>query len=44
MEADVQETLKQLDIHIPSLGVTIDRLSGGQRQAVAIALRWKAKL
>ena len=46
MEADVRETLKQLDIHIPSLRVTIDRLSGGQRQAVAIAraLRWKAKL
>ena len=46
MEADVRETLEKLDIHIPSLRVTIDRLSGGQRQAVAIAraIRWKAKL
>jgi ABC-type sugar transport system ATPase subunit len=46
MEEDVRETLKQLDVHIPSLRETIDRLSGGQRQAVAIAraLRWKAKL
>jgi ABC-type sugar transport system ATPase subunit len=46
MEADVQETLKKLDIHIPSLRVTIDRFSGGQRQAVAPAraIRWKAKL
>jgi ABC-type sugar transport system ATPase subunit len=46
MEADVQESLKKLDIHILSLRVTIDRLSGGQRQAVALAraIRWKAKL
>ena len=46
MEADVRETLKKLDIHVPSLRLTIDRLSGGQRQAVAIAraIRWKAKL
>jgi energy-coupling factor transporter ATP-binding protein EcfA2 len=37
MEEDVRETLKKLDIHTPSLRVIIDRLSGGQRQAVAIA-------
>ena len=46
MEADAAETLKQLDIHIPSLRVTVDSLSGGQRQAIAIAraMRWKANL
>ncbi|MGE0239574.1 MAG: ATP-binding cassette domain-containing protein [Parvibaculaceae bacterium] len=46
MEADAAETLKQLDIHIPSLRVNVDTLSGGQRQAIAIAraIRWKANL
>ncbi len=46
MREDVGETLKQLDIHIPSLRATVDTLSGGQRQAIAIAraIRWKAKL
>lgn len=46
MERDAAETLKQLDIHIPSLRVNVDSLSGGQRQAIAIAraIRWKANL
>ncbi len=46
MEADAAETLKKLDIHIPSLHVNVDSLSGGQRQAIAIAraIRWKANL
>lgn len=46
MEQDAAKTLEKLDIHIPSLRVTVDSLSGGQRQAIAIAraLRWKAKL
>jgi ABC-type sugar transport system ATPase subunit len=46
MHADARETLKRLDIHIPSLKVSVDSLSGGQRQAVAIAraIRWKANL
>ncbi|WP_368911205.1 ATP-binding cassette domain-containing protein [Taklimakanibacter deserti] len=46
METDAAETLKQLDIHIPSLRVNVDSLSGGQRQAIAIAraMRWKANL
>jgi ABC-type sugar transport system ATPase subunit len=46
MERDAAETLKRLDIHIPSLHVTVDSLSGGQRQAIAIAraIRWKANM
>jgi ABC-type sugar transport system ATPase subunit len=46
MEKDAAETLKQLDIHIPSLKLNVDSLSGGQRQAIAIAraIRWKANL
>ena len=46
MERDAAETLKRLDIHIPSLNVNVDSLSGGQRQAIAIAraIRWKANL
>lgn len=46
MERDAAETLKRLDIHIPSLRVNVDSLSGGQRQAIAIAraIRWKANL
>lgn len=46
MHADARETLNRLDIHIPSLKVSVDSLSGGQRQAVAIAraIRWKANL
>lgn len=46
MERDTAETLKKLDIHIPSLRVNVESLSGGQRQAIAIAraIRWKANL
>ena len=46
MERDAAATLEKLSIHIPSLRVTVDSLSGGQRQAVAIAraIRWKANL
>lgn len=46
MEEDAAETLKKLDIHIPSLRVNVDSLSGGQRQAIAIAraIRWKANM
>ena len=46
MEKDATETLKELHINIPSLRIRVDALSGGQRQAVAIAraIRWKANL
>lgn len=46
MERDAVETLKKLDIRIPSLRVNVDSLSGGQRQAIAIAraIRWQANL
>jgi simple sugar transport system ATP-binding protein len=46
MERDAAETLKRLDIHIPSLHVNVDSLSGGQRQAIAIAraIRWRANM
>lgn len=46
MHDDARETLKKLNIHIPSLKMSVDSLSGGQRQAVAIAraIRWKANL
>jgi ABC-type sugar transport system ATPase subunit len=46
MEKEVIETLKKLDIHIPSVKVAVDELSGGQKQAVAIAraTHWKANL
>lgn len=41
-----REMLGTLDIHIPSYKAKIEKLSGGQRQAVAIAraLFWNAKL
>lgn len=41
-----KEALSALDIHIPSFNIKIDKLSGGQRQAVAIAraIYWNAKL
>ena len=37
MENDAAEILKQLRIRLPSVGVDVEVLSGGQRQAVAIA-------
>jgi ABC-type sugar transport system ATPase subunit len=41
-----KEALGALDVHIPSFNIKIDKLSGGQRQAVAIAraIYWNAKL
>jgi ABC-type sugar transport system ATPase subunit len=46
MRAEAKSVLDRLDIHIPSLKQKLVRLSGGQRQAVAIAraIYWNAKL
>jgi ABC-type sugar transport system ATPase subunit len=46
MSTASKEVLDMLDVHIPSFNTKIDKLSGGQRQAVAIAraLFWQAKL
>jgi ABC-type sugar transport system ATPase subunit len=46
MEKETAESLEHLHIHIPSLKVNVDTLSGGQRQAIAIAraVHWKANL
>ncbi len=46
MRAEASNALDELDIHIPSLKQRLVNLSGGQRQAVAIAraMYWKAKL
>ncbi len=46
MQAQSEKLLVNLDVHIPSLTQKIDKLSGGQRQAVAIAraLYWNARL
>jgi ABC-type sugar transport system ATPase subunit len=46
MEKETAESLKHLHIHIPSLKVNVDTLSGGQRQAVAIAraVHWNANM
>jgi ABC-type sugar transport system ATPase subunit len=46
MRAEAKTVLDRLDIHIPSLKQKLVRLSGGQRQAVAIAraIYWNAKL
>lgn len=46
MLSESARVLDQLDIHIPSLTKSIDLLSGGQRQAVAIAraVYWDAKM
>ncbi|NTU78593.1 MAG: sugar ABC transporter ATP-binding protein [Chloroflexales bacterium] len=46
MQREAKGVLDQLDIHIPDLKQPISRLSGGQRQAVAIAraVYWNARL
>lgn len=46
MQAQSEKLLGDLDVHIPSLAQKIDKLSGGQRQAVAIAraVYWNARL
>jgi ABC-type sugar transport system, ATPase component len=46
MTAVSQKVLDTLDIHFANFGEKIERLSGGQRQAVAIAraVYWQAKL
>ncbi|GAB4510995.1 MAG: ATP-binding cassette domain-containing protein [Anaerolineae bacterium] len=46
MRQEAAKVLDRLDIHIPSLEQKLVRLSGGQRQAVAIAraLYWDARL
>lgn len=46
MRSEAEKVLDRLDIHIPSLKQKLVSLSGGQRQAVAIAraMYWQAKL
>jgi simple sugar transport system ATP-binding protein len=46
MRQEAAQLLKRLDIHLPSLKQSLVNLSGGQRQAVAIAraMYWNAKL
>lgn len=46
MRQEAAKVLDRLDIHIPSLKQTLVNLSGGQRQAVAIAraIYWNARL
>ena len=46
MRTDARRYLQQLSISIEDVNRSVDRLSGGQRQAVAIsrALRWDAQL
>ncbi len=46
MRHEAAQLLARLDIHIPSLKQSLDNLSGGQRQAVAIAraMYWNARL
>ncbi|MEO1441863.1 MAG: ATP-binding cassette domain-containing protein, partial [Chloroflexota bacterium] len=45
-QQEAEKVLDRLDIHIPNLSQKLVRLSGGQRQAVAIAraIYWDAKL
>ena len=46
MRQEAAKVLERLDIELPDLSQKLERLSGGQRQAVAIAraLYWEAKL
>ncbi len=46
MHAEAKRLLSDLDVHLPSLHTKIDNLSGGQRQAVAIAraVYWEARM
>jgi simple sugar transport system ATP-binding protein len=46
MREESVEILQKLEIHVPSLSQQIRNLSGGQRQAVAIArsIYWNARL
>jgi len=46
MVDEAQRLISDLEVHIPSLNANIDKLSGGQRQAVAIArsVYWNARL
>lgn len=46
MRREAEKVLSRLDIHIPSLTQKLTYLSGGQRQAVAIAraIYWNAKM
>lgn len=46
MHQEAERLLDDLDVHIPSLHTKIDNLSGGQRQAVAIAraVYWEARM
>jgi len=37
MRREARELLEQLDVYVPSLSTKVERLSGGQRQAIAIA-------
>ena len=37
MRREARELLSQLDVYVPSLSTKVERLSGGQRQAIAIA-------
>jgi ABC-type sugar transport system ATPase subunit len=46
MRSEAERALQSLEVHFPSLTEPIENLSGGQRQAVAIAraIYWDAKL
>jgi len=46
MQVESAQVLERLEIHVPSLTQQIRNLSGGQRQAVAIArpIYWNARL
>ena len=44
MLAGIAVALEGLEIHFPNLEQPIENLSGGQRQAVARAVYWDAKL